>query len=131
MQLDYGSGVESVVSGTNSGYQGTEKMKNSLIALLAVVVFGMVFSNFSPAQTGADMFKSKCAMCHGPDGKGQTAMGKNLNLRDLGSAEVQSQSDTDLTNIITNGKGKMPKYDGKLTGDQITDVVKFIRTLRH
>jgi len=21
----------------------------------------------------------------------------------------------DLTNIITNGKGKMPKYDGKLT----------------
>jgi hypothetical protein len=54
-------------------------------------------------------------MCHGPDGKAQTAMAKNLNLRDLGSAEVQSQSDADLTNIITNGKGKMPKYYGKLT----------------
>jgi len=106
-------------------------MKNSFIALLAVAIFAMVFSNFSPAQTGADLFKSKCAMCHGPDGKGQTAMGKNLNLRNLGSAEVQSQSDADLTNTITNGKDKMPKYDGKLTGDQIIDLVKYIRTLKH
>jgi len=106
-------------------------MKNSFIAVLSVAAFAVVFSNFSPAQTGVDLFKSKCAMCHGPDGKGQTAMGKNLNLRDLGSAEVQSQSDADLTNIVTNGKGKMPKYDGKLTSDQITDLVKYIRTLKH
>jgi mono/diheme cytochrome c family protein len=58
-------------------------------------------------------------------------MGKTLNLKDLGSAEVQAQSDADLTNIITNGKGKMPKYDGKLTEDQISDVVKYVRTLKH
>ena len=58
-------------------------------------------------------------------------MGKTLKLRDLGSADVQSQSDADLTGIITNGKGKMPKYDGKLTADQIKDVVKYIRTLKH
>ena len=106
-------------------------MKNSFIALLVLAIFAMVFSTFSAAQAGgADLFKSKCAMCHGPDGKGQTAMGKTLNLRDLGSADVQSQSDADLTNIVTNGKGKMPKYDGKLTKDQIGDVVKYIRTLK-
>jgi cytochrome c6 len=106
-------------------------MKNSFVAILAIVIFALVFSTLSSAQTGADLFKSKCAMCHGPDGKAQTAMGKNLNIRDLGSAEVQSQSDADLTKIITDGKGKMPKYDGKLTGDQITDLVKYIRTLKH
>jgi cytochrome c6 len=106
-------------------------MKNAWKAILAVLTFALVFSTWSLADSGADLFKAKCAMCHGPDGKGQTAMGKTLNLRDLGSADVQGQSDADLTNTITNGKGKMPKYDGKLTKDQISDVLKYIRTLKH
>jgi mono/diheme cytochrome c family protein len=106
-------------------------MKNALSAIFVILTFAVVFSGVSLAQSGADLFKAKCAMCHGPDGKGQTATGKTMNIRDLGSAEVQSQSDADLTNIITNGKAKMPKYDGKLTKDQINDVVKYIRTLKH
>lgn len=106
-------------------------MKNALRAILVVLMFAIVFSGSSLAQGAADQFKAKCAMCHGADGKGQTAMGKTMNIRDLGSADVQGQSDADLTNIITNGKGKMPKYDGKLTKDQIGDVVKYIRTLKH
>jgi cytochrome c6 len=106
-------------------------MKNVLKAILVVFTFTLVFSTWSLADGGADLFKAKCAMCHGPDGKGETAMGKTLKLHDLGSAEVQSQSDADLTNTITNGKGKMPKYDGKLTKDQISDLVKYIRTLKH
>jgi len=57
-------------------------------------------------------------------------MGKNLKLKDLGSAEVQKQSDADLTATITKGKNKMPAYDGKLTKEQIGEVVKFIRTLK-
>ena len=106
-------------------------MKNALKLFVALLMFAFVFSTWSLADSGADTFKAKCAMCHGPDGKAQTAMGKNMNIRDLGSAEVQGQSDADLNGIITNGKGKMPKYDGKLTKDQITDLVKYIRTLKH
>ncbi|HTZ95418.1 MAG TPA: c-type cytochrome [Terriglobales bacterium] len=106
-------------------------MKSLIKAVLAIAAFAMLFSTFSLADSGGDTFKAKCAMCHGADGKGATGMGKSLGLRDLGSADVQGQSDADLTNIITNGKGKMPKYDGKLTKDQINDVVKYIRTLKH
>jgi cytochrome c6 len=106
-------------------------MKKLVQAVLAISAFALAFSTCSLADSGGDIFKAKCAMCHGADGKGATAMGKTLNLRDLGSADVQSQSDADLTGIITNGKGKMPKYDGKLSKDQINDVVKFIRTLKH
>jgi len=105
-------------------------MKNVFSAIFAVLMLAIVFSGSSLAQGGADVFKAKCALCHGPDGKGQTPMGKNMNVRDLGSADVQSQSDADLNNSITNGKGKMPKYDGKLTKDQISDLVKYIRTLK-
>jgi cytochrome c6 len=106
-------------------------MKNLVKAVLTVLAFALMFSTWSFADGGADTFKAKCAMCHGADGKGDTGMGKSLKLRDLGSADVQGQSDADLTGIITNGKGKMPKYDGKLNADQINDVVKYIRTLKH
>ena len=105
-------------------------MQSLMKAVLTVLTFTLVFSTWSLADGGADTFKAKCAMCHGPDGKGDTSMGKTMKLRDLGSADVQGQSDADLTGIITNGKGKMPKYDGKLTKDQINDVVKYVRTLK-
>ena len=105
-------------------------MKNILRATIMVLALALVFSVFSFADAGGDTFKAKCAACHGATGAGDTTMGKNLKLRDLGSADVQKQSDDELTATITKGKGKMPAYDGKLTKDQISDVVKFIRSLK-
>jgi mono/diheme cytochrome c family protein len=70
-------------------------------------------------------FKAKCAGCHGADGKGKEMM----KTRDLASADVQKQSDADLTTIITKGKGKMPAY-GSLAPDQVKDIVAFIRSLK-
>jgi len=105
-------------------------MKNVMKLILCVFALAMIFSTWSLADDGAETFKGKCAVCHGADGKGNTGMGKSLKLRDLSSADVQKQSDADLVNIVTNGKDKMPKYDGKLTKDQINDVVKYVRTLK-
>src|SRR5207244_7095777 len=79
---------------------------------------------------GASIYKAKCAMCHGPDGSGQTAMGKSLKIKALGSPEVQKQSDAVLIKIITDGKGKMLAYKGKLTAEEIRAVVGHIRTLK-
>ena len=104
-------------------------MKSAMKIGFAVLAFAMVFSTWSLADGGAD-FKAKCAMCHGPDGKGDTVMGKKFGLKDLGSAEVQKMSDADLTSTITNGKDKMPAYKGKLTDAQISDLVKYVRTLK-
>ena len=77
------------------------------------------------AQSGADTYKAKCAMCHGADGSKTTMGSKALN-----SADVQKMSDADLTAVIENGKGKMPAYKGKLTDAQIKDVVAYIKTLK-
>jgi cytochrome c6 len=78
---------------------------------------------------GATLFKSKCVVCHGADGSGNTAVGKSMHIRDLASADVQKQTDAELTAMITNGKGGMPSYKDKLSGDQIKDLVGFIREL--
>lgn len=82
------------------------------------------------SQTGGEaLYKSKCAACHGPDGKGDTAVGKANKINDLGSADVQKQSDADLTATISNGKGKMPAYGKSLKPDQVKDLVTYIRSL--
>ena len=96
----------------------------TLLSLAIMFVFGT-----SVRADGAGDFKTKCAMCHGADGTGSTATGKALKVRDLASPDVQSQSDAQLTDIVTNGKNKMPAYKGKLTDDQIKGLVAYIRGL--
>jgi cytochrome c6 len=106
--------------------------ENVLIALLTAIVVVVVAATTSTplaAQDGATLFKTKCAMCHGADGKGETPMGKKLNIRDLSSAEVQKQTDAELTTMISKGKGKMPAFEGKLTAEQIGQVLAHIREL--
>jgi mono/diheme cytochrome c family protein len=106
-----------------------ERMKTIIRASFMVLAVALIFSTYTFADGPAD-FKAKCAACHGATGAGDTTMGKNMKIRDLGSAEVQKQTDDELNTIITKGKAKMPGYDGKLSKDQITDLVKFIRTLK-
>ena len=52
-----------------------------------------------------------------------------IKLRDLHSPEVQKQTDAELTQIITKGKGKMAPFESKLSKEQIEQVVGYIRDL--
>ena len=102
-------------------------MKKTLTVLTLCI---LIAAPSAFAADGAAIYKAKCAMCHGPDGAGQTPMGKNMKLRDLRSADVQKQTDAELVKWIADGKGKMPAYKGKLSADEINALVAFIRTLK-
>jgi len=103
-------------------------MMKKIAVFLTFVLAMPLLADATP--DGGAIFKSKCAMCHGPDGSGQTAMGRSLKLRDLGSADVQRQTDAQLIAIVADGKEKMPAYKGKLSPDEISQLVAHIRTLR-
>ncbi len=107
-------------------------MKKLTMFALVVVALGLMLPVVaSAADTGPDIFAAKCAMCHGKDGSANTAMGKSLKLKDLGSADVQKMSDKELTDTIEKGKPpKMPAYGGKLSSTQISDLVKYVRSLK-
>lgn len=108
----------------------TKRIGQAVLGLLLCAAFGLLALP-AQGQTGGDaLYKSKCAGCHGADGKGQTAVGKADNIRDLGSADVQAQSDDAIAGIIGNGKGKMPAYGKGLKADQIKELVAYIRTLK-
>lgn len=103
-------------------------MVRHLVVGFVAVGLTMFCASASRAQSAGEiLFKSKCAMCHGPDGKGEVPMGKKLSARNLGSTEVQAESDAQLTEVVTKGKNKMPAYDGKLSKDQIAQLVAYIR----
>jgi mono/diheme cytochrome c family protein len=103
-------------------------MKNVLrVGLFILLASGLLALCSSPAvaQDAAATYKAKCAMCHGPDGKG----GK-MGTKDFASPEVKSQSDAQLTETITKGKPpKMPAYGEKLKDTEIKDLVTYIRGL--
>jgi cytochrome c6 len=88
-----------------------------LVAALAVPMFGQ--------DKPADLYKAKCAGCHGADGSKSMMGSKPLN-----GADVQAMSAADIAADITNGKGKMPAYKGKLTDDQITGLAAYVKTLK-
>ena len=94
----------------------------SVLLMLVVALAPVAF-----AADGAAIYKAKCASCHGADGKGQNAMGKKMNLRDLGSPEVQKQTDKELYDWTAVGKGKMPGYKDKLTDAEIKALVAHMR----
>jgi cytochrome c6 len=105
-------------------------MRTVLRGTLPVLAFLLLLSTCSMAETAAETYKTTCAMCHGADGKGDTALGKNLHAKDLTSDEVQKQSDAELSTIIVKGKENMPGFEGRLTQAQIKGLVKFIRALK-
>jgi cytochrome c6 len=107
------------------------KLNSMRLSAMLLFFFGALSLMALPvrSQTGGEaLYKTKCAVCHGADGKGETTVGKANKIRDLGSADVQKQSDADLTGIITNGKNKMPPYGKSLKPDQVKDLVAYVRS---
>ncbi|HET9697003.1 MAG TPA: cytochrome c [Terriglobales bacterium] len=98
--------------------------------IAGIVVVGLMSLSGFAADSGADLYKGKCQMCHGADGTPSAAMAKSMGLKDLKSDDVQKQSDADLKATVAKGKGKMTGFAGKLTDPQIDEVVKYVRSLK-
>lgn len=103
-------------------------MKGKLTAAGVAMLVALAIPLSALAADGAAIYKAKCASCHGADGNGQTAIGKSMKLRDLGSPEVQKQSDKELYTWTADGKGKMPAYKTKLSEEEINALVAHMRT---
>lgn len=85
--------------------------------------------------TALEHWADHCASCHGNDGRGQTAMGKNLYPRapDMSLAATQELSDGELFWIIENGikLTGMPAWGTPAPDDDAEswELVHFIRQL--
>jgi cytochrome c6 len=78
---------------------------------------------------GAATFKAKCVLCHGADGTGNTPLGKQLQAANLRSKDVQKKTNAELHKVIHDGQTNMPPFADQLSDQQITDVIRYVRTL--
>ena len=82
-----------------------------------------------------ETYAKACAKCHGPDGKGETKMGKKAEVKDFTDAKIQASfKDQDMIKAIKEGvkdgdKTRMKAAEG-VNDDEIKALVAYVRGLK-
>ncbi len=99
------------------------RMKKLLILTVAVLTVGVLSAAAGDAKA---QYEKSCAKCHGPDGKGDTKMGKKLGAKDYTDAKVQAdlKDDTAFKAIKEGLKDKDGKVLMKPAEDLSDDDIK-------
>lgn len=108
------------------------KYKVSAIVLLPLILFAIprpAAAQAGNADEGQKLFVQNCVTCHGPDGSGNTAIGKSVGAKDLRSPVAQKLTDAEITTQINQGKGNMPPFAGSLTKANVSNLVAYVREL--
>ena len=108
-------------------------------ALLGLISAGTVQKAMGAgsAEAGGRLYQTRCAPCHGPDGKAATPTAQALNPKPRDHADgayMNQLSQEHLAKVIKNGGpaiGKSPIMppNPDLNDQQIEDIIAFVRTL--
>lgn len=74
--------------------------------------------------SGAETYKHVCQACHMVDGKG----GKGAAIIPALAGNPKLAMAAYPATVVLNGYGAMPWFNGKLSPEQIADVVNYVRT---
>jgi len=99
-------------------------------ALLAAILATMAVASANADDKGAALYKSRCAVCHGTTGKGDSPAGKNLGVLSFSDPKVQAKGDAELKDVIEKGKNKMPAYGKSLKPEDIQGLLAYVRSLK-
>jgi len=103
------------------------------IAMFALLLFAIPHTAAAQADKGGEgqkLFEQNCSKCHGPDGSGDSAIGKAVGAKDLRAAEAQKMTDAQIHTQIDQGKGNMPPFGGTLNKAQIDSLIPYVRQLQ-
>lgn len=83
-------------------------------------------------KAGMALYIKNCASCHGKTGLGDGVKARMLKEfpGDFSGAAYQGQTDGEHFYKTKSGRGEMPKYEGKLTDDDIWNMVNYMRTFK-
>jgi len=104
--------------------------------IAAAVLFALGSALTAFAADGKTIWEEQCAKCHGPDGKGDTKMGKKLSIKDFSDAKVQAAfTDEEAFKAVkegvknADGVSRMKAIEG-LSDDEIKAAVAQVRSFK-
>jgi mono/diheme cytochrome c family protein len=108
-------------------------MKKILAVAVMCALGSAIAARAADAKSNWD---DNCAKCHGADGRGDTKMGRKLDIKDFTDAKVQAQfTDDQAFSAVKDGlkdkegKTRMKAIEG-LSDDEIKALVQYVRGLK-
>jgi len=91
-----------------------------------------VKANDESIKMGAMLYKKHCASCHGKAGLGDGVKARGLETfpGDFSGAAYQDQTDGEHFYKTKFGRDEMPKYEGKVSDEDIWNMVNYMRTFK-
>ena len=119
--------------GTISEIKLRQHMKRILTLSIAIMTVSALSATAADAKA---TYEKDCAKCHGPDGKGETKMGRKMGAKDYTDAKVQDEmKDEAAFKAIKEG---LKDKDGKklmgpaedMSDDDIKGLVAYMRKFK-
>jgi mono/diheme cytochrome c family protein len=108
-----------------------------LLALLLLISFACSKAPSGDVAAGKAKFDQNCALCHGPEGKGDGPGSQGLNPKPRNfhdAAYMNTRTDEQLHKVIKDGgaasgfSAVMPPWGTTLNDQDINNVIAYIRT---
>jgi mono/diheme cytochrome c family protein len=105
-------------------------VKGMIFFMLLPVPAALAAETQGDAAKGKELFEKRCAVCHGANGEGNSAMGAlfKVTMPVLGSKEVQTINNAGIKKIVLEGKGKMKPV--ALSDQELENAIAFLRSLK-
>jgi len=101
---------------------------------LSIVISALAVAS-ARAEEAKVIYEKQCAKCHGPDGKGETKLGKKAGVKDYTDAKVQAEIKDDAAfkaikeGIQDGDKIKMKPAEG-LSDSEIKALIAYMRAFK-
>lgn len=107
-------------------------IKPAIASMLLLTLLG----GTGRAADARELWDKNCASCHGKDGKGDTKMGKKVEVKDYTDPKFQAEYKEEKgikiikEGLRENDKERMKSYAEKLSDDEIKALAVFVRTFK-
>jgi cytochrome c553 len=107
-------------------------MKKLMVTVAVALTAGLAATQAADVKA---LYEQQCTKCHGPDGKGDTKMGKKAGVKDYTDAKVQAELKDDkafksIKEGLKDGDKVQMKPAEKVTDDEIKALIAHIRTFK-
>jgi mono/diheme cytochrome c family protein len=91
-----------------------------------------VANDDASVKLGRMLYTKNCASCHGKTGLGDGTKARGLDTHpgDMSASAYQSQTDGEHFYKTKFGRGEMPKYENKISDEDIWNIINFMRTFK-